>query len=155
MIENTEVQEVITEEVAQEQSVNDTVIENMDNRTLANVVADKLEYDFATLILVKPLPVEMTYKTLTVPEDSGEKSEDGEAIMQMTIKEVETESLFRKGVVLSIPLSLQKLKENGTSTGIDYTIGDTIVYPSKRSMDFDLFKDSALVAPFEVIAKTK
>ena len=41
MIENNIEDVQVVEEVAQEQSVNDTVIENMDNRTLANVVADK------------------------------------------------------------------------------------------------------------------
>ena len=34
MIENN-IEQVVVEEVAQEQSVNDTVIENMDNRTFS------------------------------------------------------------------------------------------------------------------------
>lgn len=135
----------------QEQSVNDTVIENVDNSTLATFVASKLDYEFANMILVKPLDVEKVFKTLTVPEDSGEKDEDGEPIMQMTIKQIETESLLRKGVVLAIPYSLSLNADK--LNGMPINVGDIVVFPNKRSIDFDLFKDSALVPHYEVLAK--
>ena len=135
----------------QEQSVNETVIENVDNVTLANIVADKVNYEFANMVLVKPMDVEMVFKTLTVPEDSGEKDEEGEPVMQMTIKQIETESLLRKGVVLATPASFKATE--GKEGMLVLNVGDIVVYPNKRSIDFDLFKDSALVPYYEILAK--
>jgi co-chaperonin GroES (HSP10) len=137
----------------QEQSVNATAIENMDNSVLANYIDEKLGYDFTKLILIKPLQIDKVYKTLTVPEDSGEKDENGDAIMQMTIKQVETESVLRKGIVISLPTSMSA-NDNKTA-GKEIKPGDTVVYPNKRSIDFDLLKDSALVDPFDIIAVVK
>lgn len=142
MIENNNVQE---------QSVNEAVIENMSNETIAKAVANKVGYEFANTILVKPLEAEKVIKTLTVPEDSGEKDEEGQPIMQMTIKDIETESLLRKGIVLALPASFRQTE--GKEGMLSLQVGDTIVYPNKRSIDFDLFKDSALVPYYEVLAK--
>ena len=125
-------------------------IENVSNEALANTVADGLNMSFTKMILVKPLePIKIT-KTLTVPEDSGEKDEEGNPIMQMTIKDVENESNFRKGVIISLPYSIKAT--NGLVSGIEAKAGDIIVYNHKRSIDFDLYKDSVLVDPFDVIA---
>jgi len=135
----------------QEQSVNKAVIENVDNVVLANIVADKVIYEFANMVLVKPMDVEMVFKTLTVPEDSGEKDEEGEPVMQMTIKQIETESLLRKGVVLATPASFKATE--GKEGMLVLNVGDIVVYPNKRSIDFDLFKDSALVPYYEILAK--
>jgi len=135
----------------QEQSVNETVIENVDNVTLANIVADKVNYEFANMVLVKPIDIEKVFKTLTVPEDSGEKDEEGQPIMQMTIKQIETESLLRKGVVLATPASFKATE--GKEGMLVLNVGDIVVYPNKRSIDFDLFKDSALVPYYEILAK--
>jgi len=132
-----------------ENKIQELNVENVDNSTLANIVAEKVGYEFARHILIKPLDVQKVYKTLTVPEDSGEKSEDGEPIMQMTIKEIETESILRTGVVISTP-STMKANENKIA-GLEIKTGDVIVFPKTRMMDFDLFKDTALVEPFDVI----
>lgn len=61
--------------------------------------------------------------------------------MKTHTKEVESD--FAKGIVLSIP----------TSTDSTIKVGDTIVYPKKFAKDFDLFKDSQLVKPYDVVAK--
>ena len=135
----------------QEQSVNKAVIENVDNTILANIVAEKVNYEFANMVLVKPMDVEMVFKTLTVPEDSGEKDEEGQPVMQMTIKQIETESLLRKGVVLATPASFKATE--GKEGMLVLNVGDIVVYPNKRSIDFDLFKDSALVPYYEILAK--
>lgn len=124
-------------------------IENMGNDVLAVNIADKLGYEFSKYVLVKPMPIEKVFKTLTVPEDSGEKDAEGEPIMQMTIKEVETDSKLRRGVVISIPVSIQSI----TDKQLIVKPGDIIVYPNTRSIDFDLYKDSALVEPYDIVAK--
>jgi len=127
-------------------------IENVDNTILANAVANNVGYEFANMILVKPMEIEKVTKTLTVPEDSGEKNEEGEPIMQMTIKDVVTESLLRKGTIISIPASLRVTEyKDGL---LHLNIGDVIVFPNKRSIDFDLLKDSLLVPYYEVLART-
>ena len=140
-------------EEVQEQVVEETIIENVDNAKLATIIANKVGYDFSKHIIIKPMEVQMVTKTLTVPEDSGEKDADGEPIMQMTIKQIETESILRTGVVIAIPASM-KANENKIA-GLEINVGDTIVFPKTRMMDFDLFKDTALVEPFDVIGKTK
>jgi co-chaperonin GroES (HSP10) len=131
--------------------IQEQVIENVDNGTLAAVVASKVGYAFAKHIIIKPLDVQKVYKTLTVPEDSGEKDEDGEPIMQMTIKEIETESILRTGVIIALPASVRT--NDNKIAGLELSIGDTIVFPKTRMMDFDLFKDTALVEPFDVLGK--
>ena len=37
-------------------------------------------------------------------------------------------------------------------TECEYKVGDTIVYNKKFAKDFDLFKDSQLVKPYDIIA---
>jgi len=144
-----------TQDNTQEQLIKDAGIENMGNEELATVIEAKLGYSFAKQILVKPLPVEKVFKTLTVPTATEEMEEDEEGnkipVMEMKETQVETESMLRKGVVISIPESL-KANDNKFA-GMTINLGDTIVFPNKRSMDFDLFKDSALVDAFDVIAK--
>lgn len=129
-----------------QEQVSEMQLENMSNETLANVVAKSIKYRFPKAILVKPLEAEKVTKTLTVPEDSGEKDENGDPIMQMTIKQVEVDSVYRKGIVIAMPTS------TGDANLYDVKIGDTIVYPDRYAVDFDLYKDSALVEPFYIVA---
>lgn len=139
-------EEVITEEQSYHK------IENISDETLANIVSEGIKYDFTKFILVKPLEVQLVMKPLTAPQPTGELDENGEEILEMVKTEVETESTFRRGVVLSIPANVKENKLNGN---IDLKVGDIIIFPNKRSMDFDLFKDSALVEPFDVVAIAK
>ena len=124
----------------------------MEDKVLETVV-NGLEYSFEKDILVKPLTPIMVTKEYTEQIPTGEKDEEGFKKYKAFLKEndkyevkthtKEVESDFAKGIVLSIP------------TGADSTIkvGDTIVYPKKFAKDFDLFKDSQLVKPYDVVAK--
>ena len=71
------------------------------------------------------------------------KDEEGFNKYEVKTHTKEVESDFAKGIVLSIPI--------GTDSTIK--VGDTIVYPKKFAKDFDLFKDSQLVKPYDVVAK--
>jgi hypothetical protein len=145
-------EDIITiETMIEEKDVQGLNVGNVDNATLANVVADKIGYDFSKHIIIKPLEIEKVYKTLTVPEDSGEKDEEGEPIMQMTIKQIETESLHRTGVVIGLPSTAKSV--DNTWFGMQINLGDVILFPKNRMTDFDLFKDSALVEPFDILGK--
>ena len=102
-----------------------------------------LEYSFEKDILVKPLNPIMITKEYTEQIPTGEKDEEGFNKYETKTHTKEVESDFAKGIVLSIP------------TGADSTVkvGDTIVYPKKFAKDFDIFKDSQLVKPYDVVAK--
>lgn len=114
----------------------------MEDKVLETVV-NGLEYSFEKDILVKPLTPIMVTKEYTEQIPTGEK--DGEGFNKYEVKThtKEVESDFAKGIVLSIPI--------GTDSTIK--VGDTIVYPKKFAKDFDLFKDSQLVKPYDVVAK--
>lgn len=114
----------------------------MEDKVLETVV-NGLEYSFEKDILVKPLNPIMITKEYTEQIPTGEKDEEGFNKYETKTHTKEVESDFAKGIVLSIP------------TGADSTVkvGDTIVYPKKFAKDFDIFKDSQLVKPYDVVAK--
>lgn len=85
----------------------------------------------------------MVTKEYTEQIPTGEKDEEGFNKYEVKTHTKEVESDFTKGIVLSIPI--------GTDSTIK--VGDTIVYPKKFAKDFDLFKDSQLVKPYDVVAK--
>lgn len=114
----------------------------MEDKVLETVV-NGLEYSFEKDILVKPLAPIMVTKEYTEQIPTGEKDEEGFNKYEVKTHTKEVESDFAKGIVLSIPI--------GTDSTIK--VGDTIVYPKKFAKDFDLFKDSQLVKPYDVVAK--
>lgn len=115
----------------------------MEDKVLDTVV-EKLEYLFIKDVLVKPLPVIMLSKVVDIPVETGEKDENGFNKFETKEETKEVESDFRKGIVLAVPAGVENI-----------TVGDTIVFPSKFAKDFDLFKDSQLVKPYDIIAKGK
>jgi hypothetical protein len=131
-------------DLAQEQSVE---IENMSDEALLNIVLDKLDYEMVKDILVKPLDVIKVKRMTNVPVGTGEKDEEGVEIMEMKQEEIEVDSSFRSGIILSLP--------TGATYDSTLKVGMKIVYPHKYSIDFDIFKDSVLVKPYDVVAKIK
>ncbi len=114
----------------------------MEDKVLETVV-NGLEYSFEKDILVKPLAPIMVTKVFTDQIRTGEMHDVGFNKYEVKTHTKEVESDFAKGIVLSIPI--------GTDSTIK--VGDTIVYPKKFAKDFDLFKDSQLVKPYDVVAK--
>lgn len=105
-------------------------------------VVNSLPFTFEKDILVKPLEIEKISKEFTKPVTTGEKDEDGfEKYNTETVIE-EVDSDFRKGIVLALPATYEG----------SVKIGDTIVYVEKFAKYFDLYKDSQLVKPYDVIA---
>lgn len=131
-------------DLAQEQSVE---IENMSDEALLNIVLDKLDYEMVKDILVKPLEVIKVKRMTNVPVGTGEMDEEGVEIMEMKQEEIEVDSSFRSGIILSLP--------TGATYDSTLKVGMKIVYPHKYSIDFDIFKDSVLVKPYDVVAKIK
>lgn len=124
--------------------------ENASNEDLANYIADKVKWDMCKDVLVKPLEPIMIQREFEVPVVTEQTSEEGETIneYESTKKEIrEVESNFAKGVVLKMP-------ESGNVEWA-FKIGDTIIYNKRFSVEFDIFKDSVLVKPYDVIAVEK
>lgn len=108
-------------------------------------VTGNLPFTFEKDILVKPLEIEKIEKEITRQVPTGEKDEDGFEKYETETTTEEVTSDFRKGVILALPSTYEgHLK-----------IGDTVVYVDKFAKYFDLFKDSQLVKPYDVIAVMK
>lgn len=123
---------------------------NTEDKELLNTVLSKLEFQFIKDILVKPLPEEYVEKEITKPINTGETDENG---YQITDSETVTEKVpttFKKGIVLAIPANYQWTDPNNHPE-----VGDIIAYSRKSTIDFDLFKDSQLVNPYNVVAFIK
>ena len=121
-----------------------------EDKELLDTVLSKLEFQFIKDILVKPLPEEYVEKEITKPINTGETDENG---YQITDSETVTEkvpTIFKKGIVLSIPTNYQWADPNNHPE-----VGDIIAYSRKSTIDFDLFKDSQLVNPYNVVAFIK
>lgn len=113
----------------------------MEEDKVLESVVENLEYIFIKDVLVKPMHAIMISKVTTTPVPTGEKDEEGYEKYDTKSETKDVESEYKKGIVLSIPKG-----------DYEFKVGDMIVYPSKFAKDFDLFKDSQLVKPYDVIA---
>ena len=113
---------------------------------LAKDVSENIEYAMAKDFLVKPLEPTMVTKEFKVPVTKDKKNDDGIEVNDyddVATETKEVESNFAKGIILKVPASW---------TEDNFKIGDTIVYNKKFSVEFDLFKNSVLVKPYDIIA---
>lgn len=130
--------------------------EKIDQKPLAEDISNKIKYEFLDYVLVKPLDPIMVEKEFSKPisNDTPKKDENGvEAVdfenVEKEIKQVESD--YRKGIVLKMPLSMQK-EYDGKKPTLDFGIGDVIVFRERSAGFFDLLKDSRLVRYYDVIA---
>jgi len=117
-------------------------------------IIEKMDLKFAPTdnnVWVKPMPVEMIKKTLTILDEPKNKNlKPGDTMHTKDVtKTVETD--FRKGVILGMGkrASKQLLEEENIQ------VGDTIIF-HKNLVDhasFDLFKDSLMVNTYDIKAK--
>ena len=113
--------------------------------TVLETIIEGIEYTFEKDILVKPLDPVMITKEYEEQIPTGEKDEEGFNKYEVKKHTKEVESDFAKGIVLAVP----------TSVECPISTGEIIVYPKKFAKDFDLFKDSQLVKPYDVVARVK
>lgn len=120
----------------------------IDQEKVLDDVINKIEYTMIKDILVKPLdtPKVMKHIVEQIPTDKIDE-ETKATIYETKESDKEVDSAFRKGIVLRLP---SNMPDNSP-----IEIGDTVVFPYKFSIDFDLFKDSMLVKPYDVIALVK
>ena len=115
-----------------------------ENELLAEVIAG-IKYIPTNTILVKPLEPVMISKDITTMEPTGEKDEYGVETFDTKTETKEVESNFRKGIVLVLP----EVYDGKLTPGM------VVVYTKKFAIDFDLFKDSQLVKPYDIVAVEK
>lgn len=108
-------------------------------------VIEGIEYTFEKDILVKPLEPVMITKEYEEQIPTGEQDDEGFNKYETKKHTKEVESDFAKGIVLAVP----------TTVELNIQVGETVVYPKKFAKDFDLFKDSQLVKPYDIVAKVK
>lgn len=117
----------------------------MEDKVLETVV-NGMEFEPLKDVLVKPLAPIIIKKEVSEMVGTGEKDVDGYEKFDTKTEVKEVESEWRTGIVLWIPEGL------GVT---DFEVGDTIAYNKKFAKDFDLFKDSQLVKPYDAIAKKR
>jgi hypothetical protein len=131
---NNELTQNSTEGIEVSQSANDKVLET---------VLSKLDYTMLKDVLIKPLAPIMVTKEIQVPKTTGEKDDTGADIYDGTETVTEEfESSFREGVVLAIPTDIET----------KYSVGDVVIFHVRSAAYFELFKDTMLVKPYDVIA---
>lgn len=115
-----------------------------EDKVLATVV-NGIKYTFFKDVMVKPLAIKMISKEVVTQVPTKEVDEDGFNKYDTVTEVKEVESSYGTGIVLSIPDGLET----------PFTVGDTVVYNRRHAIDFDLFKDSQLIKPYDIIAIVK
>lgn len=116
--------------------------------SIAQSISDGLKYSFLKDLLVKPLPVQMIEKVVTTQIPTGETDEAGFNLYE-TKEEIKSEEAdYREGIVISLPSTLDP-------STLGFGIGDTVVFHKRYPAYFDLFKDSMIIKPYDVIAVIK
>ena len=128
----TEVSADINSEVVNEDKVLETVVNG-------------IKYTFFKDVMVKPLAIKMISKEVVTQVPTKEVDEDGFNKYDTVTEVKEVESSYGTGIILSIPDGLET----------PFTVGDTVVYNRRHAVDFDLFKDSQLIKPYDIIAIVK
>lgn len=125
-----------------------------DDHKIAEDLNKKVTYTFIRQFLVKPLPLKKVKKEFSTPVTKDVTKKDGVEAADYDDVKVETKEVdsdWREGVVIKVPTEYQKMIENKTVESI--IPGDTIVYRDRCAQYFDLYKDSQLVSPYDIIAK--
>lgn len=113
----------------------------MEDKVLETVI-NGVNYEMLKDVLVKPLEPVMVTKEITEQVPTGEVDENGYNLYETKTETKEVESDFGRGIVLKMP----------TITESEFNTGDIIIYNRRFAKYFDLFKDSQLVKPYDVIA---
>lgn len=116
---------------------------------LLESVLNKIKYKLVRFALVKPLPDEYVEKEITKPVTTDKKDEYG---YNITDSETVTEKVltdFCKGILLAMPEGYEY------RDGEKLEVGDTVIYKRMCGMDFDLFKNSKLILPYDFVAFIK
>lgn len=128
----------------------------IDQTPLAESVSLKIEYNFLDNFLVKQLDPIKVKKEFSKPVSNNKPNVDENGIKAVDYDKIETEvketdSDFRKGVIIKIPMSYERME----TKPYDFKIGDVILFKDSRAGYFDLLKDSRLLNYYDIVAIAK
>lgn len=128
----------------------------IDQTPLAESVSSKIEYDFLDNFLIKQLDPIKVKKEFSKPVSDNKPNVDENGIKAVDYDKIETEvketdSDFRKGVIIKIPMSYERME----TKPYDFKIGDVILFKDSRAGYFDLLKDSRLLNYYDIVAMAK
>ena len=128
----------------------------IDQTPLAESVSLKIGYNFLDNFLVKQLDPIKVKKEFSKPVSDNKPSVDKNGIKAVDYDKIETEvketdSDFRKGVIIKIPMSYERME----TKPYDFKIGDVILFKDSRAGYFDLLKDSRLLNYYDIVAIAK
>ena len=128
----------------------------IDQTPLAESVSSKIEYDFLDNFLVKQLDPIKVKKEFSKPVSDNKPNVDKNGIKAVDYDKIETEvketdSDFRKGIIIKIPMSYERME----TKPYDFKIGDVILFKDSRAGYFDLLKDSRLLNYYDIVAIAK
>lgn len=128
----------------------------IDQTPLAESVSSKIEYNFLDNFLVKQLDPIKVKKEFSKPVSNNKPNVDENGIKAVDYDKIETEvketdSDFRKGVIIKIPMSYERME----TKPYDFKIGDVILFKDSRAGYFDLLKDSRLLNYYDIVAIAK
>lgn len=127
------------------------------DKLLLETVVNGIPYSFVKEMLVKPLEDVIVKKEVITPTPTGEVDEEGIAITENVSEITEEPSNFKQGIILKEACGYKWIDGQGNPLAEEFIprIGDTIVYGRRSSVPFDLFKDSELVNPYNVVGFIK
>ena len=128
----------------------------IDQTPLAESVSSKIEYNFLDNFLVKQLDPIKVKKEFSKPVSDNKPNVDKNGIKAVDYDKIETEvketdSDFRNGVIIKIPMSYERME----TKPYDFKIGDVILFKDSRAGYFDLLKDSRLLNYYDIVAIAK
>ena len=128
----------------------------IDQTPLAESVSSKIEYNFLDNFLVKQLDPIKVKKEFSKPVSDNKPNVDKNGIKAVDYDKIETEvketdSDFRTGVIIKIPMSYERME----TKPYDFKIGDVILFKDSRAGYFDLLKDSRLLNYYDIVAIAK
>lgn len=128
----------------------------IDQTPLAESVSSKIEYSFLDNFLVKQLDPIKVKKEFSKPVSDNKPNVDKNGIKAVDYDKIETEiketdSDFRKGIIIKIPMSYERME----TKPYDFKIGDVILFKDSRAGYFDLLKDSRLLNYYDIVAIAK
>ena len=127
-----------------------------DQTPLAESVSLKIEYNFLDSFLIKQLDPIKVKKEFSKPVSNNKPNVDKNGIKAVDYDKIETEvketdSDFRKGIIIKIPMSYERME----TKPYDFKIGDVILFKDSRAGYFDLLKDSRLLNYYDIVAIAK
>lgn len=130
----------------------------IDQSVLAKDISSKINYEFRSTFLVKPLDPIKVKKEFSKPVATDAAKKDDNDIEAVDYDKVETEvkevdSDYRTGIVLKVPYDYTNRMSNKDYPEMPISIGDTIVFRDTKGGWFDLLKDTQLIECYAVIAK--